>query len=93
MEHLLKNNERELVKKYLNIDIGENGMEVDDIIQLYLDQNKHGSRTESIYAAGVVCIRCRGTRIFYREIQLRSSDEGASVQYKCETCSNVWLHR
>lgn len=37
-----------------------------------------------------LCLRCKGRKIVYREIQLRSADEPMSIFFSCISCGNRW---
>ena len=37
-----------------------------------------------------LCMRCKGRKVVYREIQLRSADEPMSIFFSCISCGNRW---
>ena len=36
------------------------------------------------------CNKCKSRKIFVKQLQLRSGDEGATTIYDCSNCGNTW---
>lgn len=57
----------------------------EDVEKLFCSREKV-IRTESRFE----CKRCNSHDITFRQIQIRSADEGETSRFKCNGCQHVW---
>ena len=51
---------------------------------------EHSNSACAHLPAAAQCEKCQNNRAFFKEIQMRSADEPATVFYQCTKCPNRW---
>lgn len=47
-------------------------------------------KAEEVAVGAFTCRKCKGQRIRYTELQMRSGDEGMTRFFRCHTCQHFW---
>lgn len=65
----------------------------EDLIHREILRNEEAYEFKEVPKTSMVtCGKCKGNKITYVEMQLRSGDEGMTMLYKCITCGHRWKH-
>lgn len=67
---------------------------VDELVSIEKDNSKINKSTQEKKQESVFqCSKCKNYDVTFREKQTRSTDEGASIYFNCNTCGNKWYQK
>lgn len=88
-----------LLKKYLkkcvtydidHINLNDLNEVTELIINSYKEDEKNEEEVKSNKSSLFICPRCNKNDVLFREYQIRSADEGATLFLNCNSCGYSW---